>query len=79
MIIHHQTNVGGMAGQHVWYWPTQPFISRRISGTSVTAGFDNIVNGTVKLVRFLAGTGTVVRSTAGTASIVRVTGGTVKI
>ena len=35
----------------------------------VQAGFDNIVTGTVKIVRFLAGTATVVRVTGGTVKI----------
>lgn len=35
MIIYHQTNVAGFAGNHVWYWPTRPFnVLQYISGTS---------------------------------------------
>lgn len=39
MIIYHKNNVAGFAGNHTWYWPTQPIIQlhTRISKTTAAA------------------------------------------
>lgn len=34
MIIHHQSNVAGLAGNQVFYWFGQPLLARRVSATS---------------------------------------------
>ena len=30
MIIYHQNNVAGFAGNHVMYWPTQPLVQQHV-------------------------------------------------
>lgn len=40
MIILHQTNVGAFAGNHVFYWPTQPLMAGQISITSAPPTID---------------------------------------
>lgn len=34
MIIYHQDNVSAFAGNHTYYWPTQPLFFQRVSATS---------------------------------------------
>ena len=50
MIINHQSNVAAFAGAHVLYWPTQPLLTHRISGRSVTGvAVGNTISGTGQL------------------------------
>lgn len=34
MIIIHQDNVAAFAGAHIWYWPLNPLLNRKISVTT---------------------------------------------